>query len=233
MDMMSLVYYVGGGGIVLVILVVASNVLVSTLTKQVTERALLQFQHTLSQEVAKALAAFKEGVCEQMAMQERKSDSLAKLYSSLIDILRIGKEFVTSVSGKEQALAEKKLLSFEATSRSFCEQCKKQSLHFDREFKLAMDGYVVEQEAFSQFLVTQWNSGKKEFPEKREIGNEQIRQAWSKAEDRTLAVMDLMRNEFRKRVQPPESIMKKWLSEPGAPKKQQPAADQQAAASGD
>jgi hypothetical protein len=214
MDLTTLIYYVAGGCIVLLILVIVSNVFVNMLIKQFTDRAMHQFQQRLSHEVTKALEAFKEGVCEQMAMQERKSDSLAKLYSSLIDLVREGKKFTASMGKQDTTEAEKKLRTYEDISLSFCEQYQKQNLHFAQDFKTAMDAFVLEQETVRQFLLTQWKTARNEAPEKREVTVEQIRQAWTKAEDRVAAVMDLMRNEFRRRVQAPESIMKKWLTEP-------------------
>jgi hypothetical protein len=217
MDVITLIYYVAGGCIVLLILMVVSNMFVNSLIKQFTDRAMHQFQQRLSQEITKALEGFREGVCEQMAMQERKSDSLAKLYASLIDLLREGKKFTASMSRQDMAEAEKKLRTYEDISLSFCEQYQKQSLHFAQDFKTAMDAFILEQEAVRQFLLTQWKTARNEGPEKKEVTIEHIRQAWTKAEDRVAAVMDLMRNEFRRRVQPPESIMKKWLTEAPAP----------------
>jgi hypothetical protein len=200
MDIQSLIFYVGGGCIILVVLVLASNFLVNSLIKQFTERALQLFQQRLSQEVAKSLEAFKQGVCEQMAMQEKKSDSLAKLYSALIDLLRDGKEFSASVSKRDPAQAGDRLLIFENTSRSFCDQYRKLSLHFSNEFKGVVDSFILEQEAVSQLLGTQWHSGRKD-AEKRESNNELIRQSWAQAEDRIMAIMEILRSEFRKRIE--------------------------------
>ena len=213
MDMTSLIYYTVGACIVIVILVVGCNLIVNVLIKQYTDRALHHFQQRLSHLVVAALDGFKEGVCEQIAAQEKKSDSLAKLYSSLIDLQRDGKEFSASYCRDDLSILPKKMLGFEETAKAFGEQYRKQSLHFGNDFKQVMDGFATELEALCEFFRLHWNSVGKNRREKNDGDQEQIRQAWAKADDRLMTIMELTRNEFRKRIQSPESVMKKWLNE--------------------
>jgi hypothetical protein len=212
MDVSGLVYYGIGGCVIFLILALVINLSLNMFIKQFTDRALTNFQERLAQATGKALLAFKEGVCEQMALQGSKTDGLAKLYSALIDLMRDGKAFAASVSKGEPLLSEKTLRTFEEASRSFNEQNRKQSLHFSDAFKSVMEGFAAEQEAVIHLFQTHWQSHSRESLERKQ-DNEEIRQAWTKFEDRVTAIMELMRNEFRSQVQAPESVMNKWLSD--------------------
>jgi hypothetical protein len=212
MNIPGLIYYIFGGCVIILVLAVVSNISVNVLIKQFTERALHHFQHRLAQETAKALEAFRSGVCEQMAVQERKSDSLAKLYAALIDLLRDGKGFVTSIDKGEPLLTEKTLLTVKSSSSSFCEQYRKQSLHFSDDFKAIMDGFIGEAEGIMDFFETHRRSNSRDSIERKK-DNDQIRQTWTAFEDRISFIMEVARNEFRSRMQTPENVMKKWFNE--------------------
>lgn len=208
----DLIYYGITGCVIVLFLALVVNYSVNTIIKQLTERSLVRFQERLAQETAKALAGFRASICEQMAVQERKSDTLAKLYAMLIDLTRDGKEFVKSAGAGEPTRAEKTLRTFEEASRSFGEQMRKHSLHFTDEYKALMDGFVAEQESLIKFFGTRWkNSGRD--PEERKQGTEEIRQHWARFEDRVGVIMEHTRNEFRGKTATPESVMRKWLNE--------------------
>lgn len=213
MDMTSLIYYTLGACFVIVVLVVGCNLIVNVLIKQYTDRALQHFQQRLSHLVAAALDGFKEGVCEQMSVQEKKSDSLAKLYSGLIDLQRDGKDFSAGYCRDDLSILPKKLHAFEENVRLFCEQYRKQSLHFGNDFKQVLDGFAAELEALCEYFRLHWNSVGKNRRDRNDGDQEQIRQAWAKTDDRLVAIMELTRNEFRKRIQSPESVLKKWLND--------------------
>ena len=199
MDMSSLIYYGLGGCVVFLGIVIVINFSVNVLIKQFTERALHNFQERLAQAVDNALADFQTGVVEQMALQESKSDSLAKLYSALIDLVRDGKGFVSSTGKSEPLVTDKTLRTLVGTSRLFFELNRKQSLHFSDDFRAVMEGFMAEQEATMLLFETHWNSNSRD-PQEVKLANEQIRQAWTKFEDRVAAIMELMRHEFRNRT---------------------------------
>jgi len=208
----DLLYYGVTGCIIVLFLAVVVNFSVNTIIRQLTERALHRFQERLAQETAKALAGFRAGVLEQMALQERKSDSLAKLYASLIDLTRDGKEFIANTAKGEPFATEKALRTFAEGSRSFGDQIRKQSLHFSDEFKVVMDGFIAEQESLIRRFETNWKQNSRDSLERKQ-DNEEIRQAWTKFEDRVGIIMEMTRNEFRGRAQTPEGVMRKWLNE--------------------
>jgi len=208
----DLIYYGIAGCVIVGFLAVVVNYSVNTIIKQLTERALTHFQGRLAQETAQALAAFKASICEQMAMQERKADTLAKLYASLIDLIRDGKEFVASLGHGEAFRSEKTLRTFQEACRSFADQIRKQGLVYSDELKGVLEGFVTEQEVLIRFFETHWKANSRE-SEQRKLDNEAIRQQWARFEDRVGVIMEHTRNEFRGRTASPESVMRKWLNE--------------------
>lgn len=211
----DLITYGITGCVIVIFLAVVVNFSVNSIIKQLTERALHGFQTRLAQETANALAAFRTGVCEQMAMQERKSDTLAKLYASLIDLIRDGKDFVGSLGKGEAFKSEKTLRTFDEACRSFGEQIRKQGLQFSDEYKGVMDGFLLEQENLVRSFETQWKANGRD-SDARKRDNEVIRQQWAHFEDRVAVIMEHTRNEFRGRTVTAESVMKKWLNDPPA-----------------
>jgi hypothetical protein len=212
MNLSDLVYFGITGCVIVLFVAVVVNFSVNNIIKQLTERALRHFQDRLNQETAKALVAFRSEICEQMALQERKSDSLARLYAALIDLLRDGKDFIKSLPLGEPFKTEKALRTFEEASHSFAEQIRKQGLHFSDEFKVIVEGFVAEQETLIRQFETQWKLNGRD-SQARKLDNEDLRQTWTRFEDRMAVVMELTRNEFRGRTQTPENVMKKWLGE--------------------
>ncbi|GFO67345.1 hypothetical protein GMLC_09240 [Geomonas limicola] len=208
----DLIYYGIAGCVIVLFLAVVVNYSVNTIIRQLTERALVRFQERLAQETAKALAGFRASICEQMAVQERKSDTLAKLYAMLIDLVRDGKEFVKSTGKGEPFRTEKALRTFEEASRSFGEHLRKQSLHFSDDYKALMDGFLAEQESLIKVFETRWKANGRDTDERKQ-DNEEIRQHWARFEDRVGVIMEHTRNEFRGKTATPESVMRKWLNE--------------------
>jgi cell division protein FtsL len=211
MELSNLMVYGIGGCVVVAVLILVLNFTVNVIIKQFTQRALHTFQQQLFQETTQALATFKKGVCEQMALQESKSDALAKLYAAQIDLLRDGKSFIASTAKGEPFQTEKTLRTFEGASNAFSEQNRKLSLHFSDDFKMIMEGFLAEQEGLIQFFENNWKSNSRDSME-RKLDNELIRQAWTKFEDKAASVMESMRSEFRNRGHG-ESIMSTWLTE--------------------
>lgn len=212
MQLANIVYFSVAGCAVVLLVAAVVYFTVNAAIKQLTERAVAQFQARLAHETAQAIAGFKAEVCEQMAQQERKSESLARLYSGLIDLMRDGKDFINCIAKGEAFPIEKGLRTLAESSISFRELVGRESLHFSDDFKSTMEGFCSEQEKLIERFEGSWLRMRKS-PQDCKQDRDGIRQGWAAFEDRVGVVMELTRNEFRGRGQTPENVMKKWLGE--------------------
>ena len=211
MSTRELIYYFGGGGAALLFFISISYWSVNFFIRQFAERTYEQFREHMAKETETAIKLFKEGLCEQIVQQENRSDSLATLYATLIDMVRVGKEFGTSIGNGEIQQAERMLRTIRSTGETFAEMYQKQSLHFSDDFCATMKGFLVLQKSVVQSLEIKWNAVQKDPPENsRRIA--EIKQEWLQFEDRISQIMDVMRNEFRSR-HPSGNVMMKWLKE--------------------
>jgi hypothetical protein len=212
MSSKEMIYYLAGGGAALIFFISVSYWSVNMFIKQLTERTYERFREHLAKETELAIKLFREGLCEQIVHQENKSDSLAKLYATLIDLMRIGKEFTISIGKGDMQQAERRLRTIRDTCSAFFEIYQKQSLHFSDEFCAVLDDFIAEQKAVIQCVETNWNVTQQAAPENSRRETE-IKQGWLQFEDRITHVMDAMRNEFRKHQAAPGNVMMKWLNE--------------------
>lgn len=210
----EMISYYAGGGAVLLFCIAISYWSVNFFIRQVTERSCQQFREHMLKEAERALKLFREGLCEQIVQQESRSDSLAKLYATLIDLLRVGKEFVAALGSGEMQQAEKMLRTVRSTGDTFSDMYQKQSLHFPDDFCSTLKGFVAQQKSVVQLIENSWGAMQGDAAESgRQIS--EIKKQWLQFEDSITCVMDLMRNEFRNR-HPAGNIMMKWLNDPPA-----------------
>ena len=210
-----MICYYAGGGAVLFFCIAISYWSVNFFIRQFTERSCQQFREHMLNEAERALKLFREGLCEQIVQQENRSDSLAKLYATLIDLLRVGKEFVAALGSGELQQAEKMLRTIRSTGETFGEMYQKQSLHFPDDFCSTLKGFMTQQKSVVQHIENSWGAMQGDAVESGRHVSE-IKQNWLQFEDRITCVMDLMRNEFRNR-HPAGNIMMKWLNAPPPP----------------
>ena len=215
MSTREMICYYAGGGAVLFFCIAISYWSVNFFIRQFTERSCQQFREHMLNEAERALKLFREGLCEQIVQQENRSDSLAKLYATLIDLLRVGKEFVAALGSGELQQAEKMLRTIRSTGETFAEMYQKQSLHFPDEFCSTLKGFMTQQKSVVQLIENSWGAMQGDAAESGRRVSE-IKQNWLQFEDRITCVMDLMRNEFRNR-HPAGNIMMKWLNAPPPP----------------
>jgi hypothetical protein len=212
----DMIYYFCGIAGAVIFFISISYWAVNFFIKQVTERTFEHFRVRIAKEAELALKLFREGLCEQIVLQENKSDSLAKLYATLIDMMQLGKNFTTGLGKGDLELAGRRVKSLRETCDTFTETYQRQSLHFTEEFCALLDAFIVEQKAVIDYVETNWNLTHKD-PQENEKRETQLKQSWLKFEDRLTSVMESLRTEFRRR-QPAGNIMMNWL-------KDTPAAD--------
>ena len=128
-----MIYYLGTACIAIVFFVSICYWAVNFFVKQNTERAYTRFQQRVAREAELAIKMFREALCEQIVLQENKSDSLAKLYATLIDLLQLGKEFTVILGKKEMDAAYRKVENIKAMGEMFVGNYQKQSLLFSEE----------------------------------------------------------------------------------------------------
>ena len=205
----GLVWYVAGGGAVLIMLVCISYVSLNFIVKQFTERTCENFRCHLAHEVEVAIRIFREGMCEQIVLQGKKSDSLASLYAMLIDLLRTGKEFAASCAKGEPLQIEKRMRTMSETCTEFFQLYQKESLHFSEELCANLDGFqLVQKEAMQGIEKELYRKDAAERSKEHEI-----RQQWLRLEDGITGVMDGVRKEFHRRNQAPGGLILKGLSD--------------------
>lgn len=212
MSTRELIYFYAGGGALLFFCLAISYWSVNFFIKQFTERTCELFRVRIMGEAERALKLFREGLCEQIVQQERKSDALGKLYATQIDLMRTGKEFVSGVVKGDLQLAERMLRSLRSTGENFVEIYQKESLHFPDHFCKVMKDYLEQQKSVVQLIETSWNLFQGEGGQSGARASE-IRQTWLQFEDRINQVMDLMRNEFRD-GHGAGNVMIRWLNDP-------------------
>lgn len=212
MSTRELIYLYAGGGAAFLLCIAISYWSVNFFIRQFTERSCQQFKERMLEEVERALGYFRESLCEQIVQQESKSDSLAKLYATLIDLLRVGREFLAGVGKGDLVQAEKMLRSIRSTGDTFAEMYQKQSLHFSEDFSGVLKTFVAQQRSVVDVIESSWRAMQGDAAETtRRLG--EMKQHWLKFEDRINQVMDIMRNEFRNR-QSAGNVMLKWLNDP-------------------
>ena len=196
----GLIWYIAGGGATLILLVGVCYWSVNFLAQQVIVRSQEQFRVHLAQEVEVALRVFREGMCEQIVLQGKRSDSLAGLYSILIDVLRLGKGLAANCAKGEALQIEKALRAIEEAGTKFSELYQKESLHFPGEFCTMLDGFLtVQQEVMKGMGALLYRKD----PAAAGSKDQEIKQNWLRFEDRITATMDLVRQEFHRRDQGP------------------------------
>jgi hypothetical protein len=203
------VCYVGGGGAAIILLACFCFWSVHVCIKQFTERTHEKFREHISKEVEEALRIFGEKMCEQIVLQGKKSDSLASLYSMLIDLLRLGKEFADCCTKGEPLQIEKGMRSIDETCTVFFDLYQKESLHFPQDFCAMLDGFRAAQKEAMQGLQRELY-GKDSAERSKEA---ELRQNWLRFEDRITEVMDLVRREFHRKNQASGNFLLKGLSE--------------------
>ena len=214
----EMIFYFGGGGAAFILFISICYWSINFLMKQIAERTYQEFREHLAKEAQLAIQLFREGLCEQIVHQENKSDCLAKLYASLIDLMRIGKGLLASLADRDLPQAEKRLRTLRDTCSTFSEMYQKQSLHYSDEFCATLEGFIGQQKAIMHLIESRWNVTQKDAPETNGSLAE-VKRSWLEFEDRITALMDTLRNEFRKRQPSPGNIMLKWLNEVPPPKK--------------
>lgn len=214
MDTRELIFVYAGGAAAFLFCIAICYWSVNFFIRQSTQRSCEVFREHMAREAERALAFFREGICEQIVEQESRSDALAKLYASLIDLMRVGKEFTAAAASGDVQLAERMLRSIRSTGDTFSELFQKGSLHFTDELCNTLKAFIAQQKSVQQQMENDWNSIQKgggegggRLPE--------IRQNWLQFEDRIGRAMDAMRSEFRNR-QPAGNVMMKWLNDPPA-----------------
>ena len=214
----EMIIYFGGGGAAFVLFVSICYWSINFLMKQIAERTYEQFREQMAKEAELAIKLFREGLCEQIVHQENKSDCLAKLYASLIDLMRVGQALIATLADRDLQQAEKRLRTLRDTCSTFSEMYQKQSLHYSDEVCATLEAFIARQKSLVQKIETSWSVTWKEGPGMDGRAAE-TKQSWLEFEDHITAVMDTLRNEFRKRQSSPGNIMLKWLNEVPPPKK--------------
>ncbi len=208
-----MIYYIGSACVGVVFFVGICYWAVTLFVKQCTERTFAQFRRQVAGEAELALKLFREGMCEQIVLQENKSDCLAKLYATLIDLLQLGKDFTSGLGKRDLEMASRKIQSIREMCDLFAATFQKQSLHFSDELCTTLASFVDEQKRVVQFVEANWNLTHKD-PAENEKREAAIRQSWVRFEDHITSAMETLRTEFRGR-QPAGNFMMKWLKEIG------------------
>ena len=207
----DMIYYLGGGCVAIVFIISVSYWAVNFFIRQCTERTFEIFRERVAHEADVALKLFREGLCEQIVLQEHKSDALAKLYAVLIDLLQMGKELTSGQGNGEVEQLRGRVKGVRERCDTFADTYQKQSLNFSEEFCHLLDAFIAEQKPIMEYLEGSCLSSGKGAPE-NDKRDEMIRYNWGKFEDRITSTMESLRTEFRRR-QPAGSIMMKWLKE--------------------
>lgn len=215
MSYAAMICLVGGGGAAIVLLACVSFWAANAIVKQFAEQTQARFREHLAREVEAAVRTFRDGLCEQIVQQGKKSDALAGLYSTLIETLRLGKELAACCIKGDPAQIERCLRSVGERCAVFFEMYQKESLHLPEEFCAALDAFGAEQK--EAMYAMERELYKRESPERKEADAE-IRQHWLRLEDRIAAVMDLVRKEFHRRTQTPGNFILQGLQEVPAAK---------------
>jgi hypothetical protein len=205
----QLIWYVAAGGTALLILACFSYWAVNYFIQQVGMRTHGRFREHLAHEVEVAIRLFREGICEQVVLQGKKSDSLAGLYAILIDLLRLSREFSASCAKSDPLQIEQALRSLNETCTRFFELYQKESLHFSGEFCAMLDGFMGMQKEVMQAMEKELYS--KESTERSR--EKEIRQNWLRFEDRITGVMESVRQEFHRRKPASTSFLMKGLND--------------------
>lgn len=213
----DLIYYVGGWCVALVFLVSICCWSVNFFIKQFTERTYEQFRMRLTREAEQAMKLFREGLCEQIVLQENRTDSVAKLYALLIDLMRVGKDFTSSLGRGDFMMLEIRLGPVRETGDSFLETYQRQSLHFSEEFCSTINALLTDQKAVIQVITDNLQMPGRD-PVAIRSREAEMKQSWLHFEDRITEVMEIMRNEFRSRRSAPGNPLMNWLREVPPPK---------------
>ncbi|QWV92287.1 hypothetical protein KP004_13825 [Geomonas oryzisoli] len=214
MSTSELIYYCAAGATLLVIWIGATYWAVNFFIRQVTQQSCHDFRVRMQGEAERALKLFREGLCEQIVQQENKSDALARLYATLIDQLRLGREFLASIGQGERTQAEKQLRTIRGTGESFSEIFQKQSLFLSDEFTRTGKDLLTQQKAAQERLEELLHRVQRDPQNTSAV--EDLKREWAQFEDLLNRLMDFVRNEFRRR-NPMSSVMMKWLNEGPAP----------------
>jgi hypothetical protein len=213
----QMIIYFFGGSTAIIFCMSIAYWSVNFFIKQCSDRVFQQFKQSLARETDAAIKLFKEGLCEQIVHQENKSDSVAQLYSILIDLMRVGKEFSGSLVKGDLQQAEKMLRGVRNTGDGFNDLFQKQRLHFPDDFCGVLEKFATEHKALVEELEGNWYSIRKASADGGSNNAAEMKQKWIGFEDRITQVMDAMRNEFRRRPSA-SNVMMKWLNDPTAPK---------------
>ncbi|WP_129127452.1 hypothetical protein [Geomonas oryzae] len=206
----ELIYYIAAGATLLVVWVGATYWAVNFFIRQVTQQSCHDFRMRMMAEAERALKLFREGLCEQIVQQENKSDALARLYATLIDQLRLGKEFLSSIAEGERSRAEKQLRTIRGTGESFNDTFQKQGLFFSEEFTRTVKDLLTQQKAAQERLEELLRRVQRE--PQNALALDDLKKEWGQFEDHLNRLMDFVRNEFRRR-NPVSSVMMKWMNE--------------------
>jgi hypothetical protein len=209
----TLLIYLVLGGTTLVFFVCIGYWCVNSFVKQFTDRCLQQFKQQLAHETESAMKMFRDAVCEQIVSQENRSDSLGKLYATLIDLLRVGKEFNTSYTAGQMTQADKMLVGVRNTSESFSESYQKLRLHFSDTLCSMLDSYLIDQKEILESIERTWYLARRN-PEAKIPDS--VKQSWLHLEDRVRQVMDSMRSEFLKRQGSSAGVLATWMKQESA-----------------
>ena len=182
-----------------------------TVIEQLAERTGARFREQLVHDVEAALQRFRVGACEQIVQHGKKSDSLAHLYSTLIDVLRLGREFSAAGTKGDPLQAEKRLRALKETCCNCAELYQRESLHFSPEFCASLEGFLAAQKEVLQAM-------ERELYRKDSNNSErEIKLQWQRLEDRVTGTMDLVRREFHRRNQAPGNQLLQGLGDlPGS-----------------
>ncbi|GFO65142.1 hypothetical protein M1B72_05940 [Geomonas paludis] len=212
--MSEVIYYVAAGATLLVVWLGATFWAVNFFIRQVTQQSCQDFRVRMRGETERALKLFREGLCEQIVQQENKSDALARLYASLIDQLRLGREFLASLGEGERAQAEKQLRTIRGTGEHFTDTFQKQGLFFSEEFTRTVKDLLTQQKTGQERLEELLRRVQREPHNAHALDD--LKKEWGLFEDLLNKLMDYVRNEFRRR-NPVSGMMMKWLNEGPAP----------------
>jgi len=207
----ELVYFLGSGCVIVIILLGISYWAVNFFIRQCSERSLERFRTQIATEAELAIRAFREGLAEQIVLQENKSDSLAKLYATMIDLLQIGRDFMAALAKGDMETARRKVQNLREMCDIFAGAYQKQSLHFSEQLCAILDKFVADQRGVLDFVEAKWSVTVKN-PSESEKRDFEIRKEWLKFEDQISATMETLRTEFRTR-QPSGNVMLAWLKE--------------------
>ncbi|MCM0080520.1 hypothetical protein L4X63_02850 [Geomonas sp. Red32] len=205
-------FYLVGGLVGCILLIGLCYWSVNFFIRQFTEHSYHQFRERINRESDIALQLFRERLCEQIVNQENRSDALARLYASLIDMLRFGRELTPNLVKGDVMVGQHKMAQLRDSCSTFSDTYHKQSLHLAEDFCHQVEGFLKEKDAALEGLEGLGYARRREDAENVQRDGE-IKQKWAQFEDRVTAVMGLVKSEFRTKQSAPASIMMKWLSD--------------------